>query len=145
MKVSNSPEVIWKALSKFQGQVQSVRKDARNPHFKNTYATLEAVLEAVRGPLEDCGLMIVQTPGWAAEGKVITVTTRLVHVESGEWIETEAGAPVDKAGGHPTGSIISYLRRYSINTILCLVMEDDDGNAASPSNIAASKDKGYTW
>jgi hypothetical protein len=85
--------------------------------------------------------VVVQGPGW--RDGVVTVTTRFLH-SSGEWIETEAGAPVahrfEKVDGTVTdkgpdaqtaGSAISYLRRYSLAAMAGITQEDDDGNAAS--------------
>ena len=39
------------ALVEFQKNAPTIHKDSTNPHFKNRYASLDAIMYAVRGPL----------------------------------------------------------------------------------------------
>ena len=43
-------------LLEFQKQISVIKKDAKNPHFKNTYATLQQVLSEVKPVLNEIGL-----------------------------------------------------------------------------------------
>lgn len=148
MKTSDSIAKISAALAKALPAIQNATKDASNPAYRSTYATLNSVMDAVKPALFDHGIVVVQGPGW--RDGVVTVTTRMLH-ESGEWIETEAGAPVahrfEKVDGVATdkgpdaqmaGSAISYLRRYSLAAMAGITQEDDDGNAASGRRSAPS-------
>lgn len=111
-------------LLMFQGQVGKLNKDRVNPHFKSRYATLSSVWDTVRKPLTDCGLTVKSR---IENGEVIT---ELVHAASGESISSRMAIP----GGNvqQIGSGITYLRRYSLVTMLNLTTEeDDDGNAAA--------------
>jgi hypothetical protein len=141
MRSSDSITKISAALAKALPEIQNATKDAKNPAYRSTYATLNAVMDAVKPALFSHGVVVVQGPGW--RDGIVTVTTRFLH-ESGEWIETEAGAPVahrfEKVDGVVTdkgpdaqtaGSAISYLRRYSLAAMAGITQEDDDGNAAS--------------
>ena len=53
MKINN--ELIT-ALIKAQTEIESVSKDAKNPPFNSGYATLNAVLLAVKEPLHKNGI-----------------------------------------------------------------------------------------
>lgn len=128
MKHSESVTKIAAALLEAQSAIEGVTKTSRNPHFGNTYADLNAFLHAVRQPLADNGITLIQSPGMR-DGWV-TVETLLLH-ESGEWIRGQAGSPLSKADPQGAGSAITYLRRYSLAALLAIPQEDDDGNAAS--------------
>ncbi|WP_308636144.1 ERF family protein [Paenibacillus silvisoli] len=122
------------ALTKFNGEVHQIAKDAKNPHFKNRYATLDNIVEEIRPILQKHGLSVLQIPG--GDGENVIMKTMLLH-ESGEWLESEplVMRPV-KNDPQGVGSCITYARRYSLCSMLSLSTgEDDDGNHASqPQN-----------
>ena len=102
MKTSESIKEIALALHKFHGLMGKVGKDAVNPHFKNRYASLAAHLAAVRGPLADQGISLIQSISTPANGGV-SVTTMLAH-SSGEWISSEVSMPLpDRATARRAG------------------------------------------
>lgn len=129
MKTSETIIKISEALAKFQGALKPALKDAENPHFRSRYADLASIWDAIRGPMSENGLHVLQMVG-TAEGKT-TLTTRVGHV-SGEWIESTWEIPVGKQDPQGYGSAISYARRYAIAACLGVVQDDDDGNAAMP-------------
>ena len=121
---------IAKALVAFNAEVKIIEKDAKNPHFKNDYATLDTIINEVRPILAKHGLVIMQFPG--GDGEKYTLRTMLIH-ESGEWIESEplTMRPV-KNDPQGIGSCTTYARRYSLSAMLSLnTGEDDDGNNAT--------------
>ena len=126
MKKSESITELAKALVKFHSVMGKVSKDAKNPFFKNKYASLSNIIEAVTKPLNDNGLSVLQLP--SIEG----LTTLLLH-ESGEWISSVSGTPSkDVTNPQALGSAITYARRYALGAILSLnIDEDDDGQKAS--------------
>lgn len=126
MNKSESITELSKALVKFHSEMGKVSKDAKNPFYKNKYASLSNIIEAVNKPLNDNGLSIVQMP--CIEG----LTTMLVH-SSGEWISSTSSTPVkDESDPQKLGSAITYARRYALGAILSLnIDEDDDGQKAS--------------
>lgn len=130
MRKSEKYLEVTKALFKVQGAIDSVDKNASNPHFKSTYTDLAGLWKAVKGPLQAAGLLVVQTPGSEPDGTVV-MTTTIIHVESGEWIESELRVKPDRAGPQPMGSVITYLKRYTLQSLLAVPSEDDDGNAAT--------------
>lgn len=129
MKTSESLSKISPALLKAQRAITFASKDAKNPHFKSTYADLPSVIEAIKPALNESGIVFLQTFS-PSEAGFIAVTTRLIH-ESGEWIEDTATVPLPKSDPQGYGSAATYTRRYSLAAITGLYQDDDDGNAAS--------------
>lgn len=131
-KVNKSESIknLAVALTKFNGEVSKIAKDANNPFFKNKYATLDTIIDEIRPILQKNGLSIMQIPG--GDGENVVMKTLLIH-ESGEWIESEPliMKPV-KNDPQAVGSCMTYARRYSLAAFLSLnTGEDDDGNKAS--------------
>ncbi len=131
MKTSDKIDLISAALLAAQREVENAAKDAKNPHFKNSYASLGSVIEATKGPLNKAGIVVLQTLGDG--GDRVCLTTRLLHT-SGQWIEDTASTPIPKFDPQGVGSACTYLRRYSLAAALCITQEDDDGEAARPAN-----------
>ena len=109
-------------------------KDSANPQFakgkdKPTYASLAAVLETVRGPLTDAGIVLYQSAS-ASDGGVM-VRSMLIHAESGESIEEVLPLPVAQQTAQAYGSAITYGRRYLAMAMCGLAPDDDDGNEGS--------------
>lgn len=117
-------KTIYTELLEFQKMGIVLEKDGTNPHFKNSYSSINEVLNKVKKPLNDLGIVIVQTPTLSG------LLTRLIHVESETWIEGTLEF-TQKADAQKIGSNITYNRRYSLITMLGLEDEDDDGNKAS--------------
>jgi len=129
MNTSESIGKIAPALLKAQKAITFAVKDAKNPHFKSTYADLGSVIDACKPALNEAGIAFMQMPAPSETG-TIALTTRLVH-ESGEWIESTATCPLPKNDPQGYGSANTYLRRYALAAAVGLYQDDDDGNAAS--------------
>jgi hypothetical protein len=120
---------LFTALIKAQSQMGSAVKDAKNPHFRSRYASLAAVIDAIIPVLNANGVGVLQLP--SIEGSEVRLTTILMH-SSGQRLSSTVGAPLGKRqDAQSVGSAITYLRRYSLQSIMGLPVEDDDGNAAS--------------
>lgn len=127
MTHSESIANIAKALSLFHIKVETIKKDANNPFFKSTYASLSNILDSIKEPLMESGLSIAQFPH-----KERTLITLLMHGESGEWIESFYEMTPVKDDPQGRGSVLTYQRRYALSAILLLnIDDDDDGNASS--------------
>lgn len=130
MSIEPHATTLYTALLAAQREFNPVVKNKQNPHLKNFYADLGAVLEAVTEPLANHGLLIVQRFGHDQGGPILI--TEIVHAESGQSICSEL--PIvskDPTDPQKLGGAITYARRYSLLAILSLTAEDDDGNAAS--------------
>ena len=131
MRQSETIGKLAEALSKAQGEIEGARMDSSNPFFKSKYADLTSVWEACRKPLTKHGLSIIQSPGYICESpEYISLTTRMCHI-SGEWVEDVIAMKPVKPDPQSVGSLITYMRRYSLQSFVGVAPEDDDGNAAS--------------
>ena len=134
MNQSESIAELSAALSKAQGAMQGAIKDSSNPFFKSSYADLASVWDACRKPLSDNGLSVVQTSDLLPEHPdMVCIETILCHA-SGQWIKGRLAVKPVKSDPQSVGSCITYLRRYSLQSIVGIAPEDDDGNAASGKN-----------
>ena len=128
---SESITEISKALVKFHDEVKQPARSAKNPFLKNKYVPLEELVEAITDVAPKHGLSFVQ---WALndEHGRIGVATMLMH-ESGEFIEFDPifmNAEKDTPQG--AGSLITYLKRYSLSAVFGMTSDlDDDGNESS--------------
>ena len=120
-------EALWKAQQEFP----AIGKDSTNPHFKNKYASLDAIIATVRPILATYGLSLTQNSEATSEGKALNVFTTLVH-QSGASVTACAYVPLAKQDAQGAGGALTYGRRYSLSALLCLATEDDDdGHRAS--------------
>lgn len=140
---------LYTSLAKFNQEVDRIAKDANNPMFRNNYATVDQIITEIRPILAKNGLSIIQIPlnlHLNEGGEWVGVKTILLH-ESGQVLESEPfylkaqAQKIDKTSGtmaitpQSLGSTITYCRRYSLTSFLCLATgQDDDGNAASGHN-----------
>ena len=107
-------------------EIGKISKDSTNPFFKSKYFDINSLLEHVEPILNKHGLFVIQP---IEEDKVVTK------------IIDEKGFGVASAitmsllpDPQKMGSAITYYRRYTLQSLLALQAEDDDGNhAAKPS------------
>jgi len=128
LTISEPANELFAALSKAQGEITAASKDANNPFFKSKYADLASVWDACRAPLSKNGICVVQIP--SADGQLVTVTTILGHA-SGQKIVGELSGSAKAADPQSVGSVVTYLRRYSLSAMVSVAPEDDDGNAGT--------------
>jgi hypothetical protein len=119
-------KTLEECLMQFQTEIGIIKKDSKNPHFKNTYASLTQILSEVKPVLTKCGLVLLQPID------VNGVTTKLLMVGGSEtdFIESFIPLPVGLAP-QPLGSAITYYRRYTLSSLLALEIDDDDATMAS--------------
>ncbi len=112
---------LFKALAKAQGQMTDVEATVDGAWGK--YAPLSQYLEALRKPLSENGLAVFQTTKQNSEG--IELTTTLAH-ESGQWVSSDMAIAPEKGGPQGIGSVLTYMRRYSLAAITGMGSVDDD-------------------
>jgi hypothetical protein len=115
---------IYQKLHEAKLEIGKVAKNAKNPHFKNTYADLNALIEAVEPILLEKGLVLLQP---IKEGKVFTVITDITNSYS---VESYIDLPIN-LNPQQLGSAVTYFRRYTLQSLLSLQAVDDDGQQAS--------------
>jgi len=120
---------IATALVKAQSEMTTPKKGNVNPFFKNKYADLNSILEAVLPAFNNNGISILQ-PTVNIDGKNF-VKTVLLH-ESGEFLESFTEIIYNKSNdAQAQGSGITYARRYGLQSFVNVGADDDDGNKAS--------------
>ena len=115
---------IYQKLYEAKQEIGKVAKNAKNPHFKNTYADLNALIDAVEPILLEKGLLLLQP---IKDGKVFTVIT---NVEDATFVESGIDLP-NGISPQQMGSAITYYRRYTLSSLMTLQAIDDDGQQAS--------------
>ena len=135
MERSESLVELTKALSKFQGEITSVKKTAVNPFFKSKYADLDAVWEMCRKPLSSNGFALVQMPV-ELEGKLY-LETLLIHT-SGEYIKGYLALNPKAMDPQAVGSAITYARRYAMSAMLGVSADEDDDAEKATARGAVS-------
>lgn len=115
-------------LFEIRKEIKPIKKTEENPYFKSKYFDINSLVEVVM-PLLQKKNILLQQPLIVIDGKT-AVKTSLWDTESDDAIESVALLP-DGLDAQKIGSAITYLRRYSIQSLLCLEAEDDDGNVAS--------------
>jgi len=122
------------SLAEAQAELKNAPLDKVNPHFKSKYASLASVRDAVIPVLSQHGVACNQMVK-GIEGAWVVVT-RLSKgdqsIEDATPILFDANA---KNSAQSFGSALTYARRYSLSSIVCISAdEDDDGNAASKAS-----------
>lgn len=127
MNKSDSIKELAIALNKAQAEFSPAPMNSTNPHLRNKYADLGSIIESTKPVLAKHGLSVSQMVSGVANE--IGITTLLMHV-SGEWLESSVLMPIIEQKGinnaQVAGSIVSYLRRYSLAAALGVYSGDDD-------------------
>lgn len=129
--IQHSPTIaaIAAAILQFQGALKGVKRDSNNPFFKSKYADLEQVVETAKPHLQEAGLAFLQSPG-AIQNDCLSMSTMLMHADSGEWIIGTGEIPLGKKDPQGAGSAQTYAQRYHLMAMLGLPPVDDDGESA---------------
>lgn len=130
-----SEKTLTAALAAAQAEMQNATLNRVNSHFKNKYADLAAIREAVIPVLAKHGIAVTQTTD-LRDGTLLLVTTLHFGAE-----RIDSILPVPNNGNmQQFGSALTYARRYSLAAMAGVsAEEDDDGNAAAvmPKRAAA--------
>lgn len=116
------------ALFNAQESMGELIKGKKNEFFKTSYADLNSVLNVIEEPLHDNNLLITQIME-IDENNAQILKTRLMH-KNGEFLDSKMILPKE-SNPQKLGSLITYLRRYSLMSLLKLSAVDDDGNLCS--------------
>lgn len=156
MNFSPNNTNVAKAYVQARKAIKNIVKDKRNEQFRNSYVTLDNILEAVVPILleNDCVLM-QELLGDAEKDNSVGVKTTILH-SSGEWITCDEPlwfiASWDSKGPNKAqvvGIWITYLRRYAVAAFLGIPSDEDtDGNAtsqATQNKQATGQNKGTTY
>jgi hypothetical protein len=135
---------LAQALLEAQKQITHAVKDGENPHYKNPYATLESVIEAVKKPLNEKGITFLQVP-YHVPGYQCVETVFILAENGAVFRAGKTSVACKDQTPQSYGSSLTYARRYSLGTSCVLKTEkDDDANKAQSSNNTTKppEDKG---
>jgi len=128
------PATLYAGLAHFQANVPAIKKanEAGSGNFTYKYGSLPDIMETIKPHMAAAGLGFTQ-PIILKEGKEV-INTIVFHVEDEDRIESTIELPAIEFKGmnvvQSKGSIITYLRRYSLMSILGIVAEEDDNDGA---------------
>jgi hypothetical protein len=126
-------KTIYSRLLEAKSEIGKVTKNAKNPHFKNNYADINAIIETVEPVLIKHGLVLVQP---IESGSVVT---RIIDAATGEVLESSM--PLSPtANPQQMGSQITYYRRYTLQSLLSLQAEDEDANIVTMPKAKPAKE-----
>lgn len=120
---------FFQDYTKLTASIKALAKDENNPFFKSKFISLSSILEEAKRVCLENNFIFLQTPTMK-DGKEILIT-ELRHI-AGEKISCEMPL-VRKEQDDPQklGASLTYMRRYSLTSILGIQEADDDGNMAS--------------
>lgn len=144
-------QYILAAIHRCILKIGKVKKEAKNPRFDSTYATLEQVLDFVTPHLFEEGLVMSQSPGYNGVDKAVTMVLSFIDVEGNSLNYCTSAVPVGKiypkgaepqeANAQTAIAAQTYLARTQIAHVFRLNLTDDDGNESTgwtPRNEPAS-------
>lgn len=134
MKTSETINELAKALAAAQGEMKNATLNRVNPHFKNRYADLAAIRDAVVPAMSKHGLAVTQTTDLTDAGFLLT--TRVSHL-SGQWMESVYPLAVNP-NPQAMGSQLTYARRYSLSAIAGISADEDDDAEIATANKPAN-------
>ena len=135
-------------LLAIQGEVAPVVKDSDNPFYKSKYFDINKLIEVVKPVLTKYGVVLMQPLSHIMIGDkaIPAITTTLLDADSGEKITSTT--PITEVNdAQKMGASVTYWRRYSLQSILSLQGEDDDGNSLvkKPKNTSSSTKSKVQW
>jgi hypothetical protein len=126
-KQEETVEVVLTFLQKLHNAKQSIKKvakNAKNPHFKNNYADINALIEEVEPILLENRLLLLQP---IEDGYVYT---KIICIDSNDRTISCMKLP-EIQDPQKIGSAVTYYRRYTLQSLLSLQAIDDDANLSS--------------
>ena len=140
MRHSESIGELVAALAKAQAEFGPAFKETDNPAFgaRGRYADLASIISAIRAALNKHGIFVSQINGSDLERQTASVETILFCGEqwiSSEVVEAPAIGRGEKFDIQSIGACWTYLRRYTLQSLLGVAAEeDDDGNSLQNEN-----------
>jgi len=111
-----------------QEEIGAIKRDSTNPFFKSKYFDINAVLAEVKPILNKHGLILMQSLTTHETGR-IALKTSIMDADGVDAIIETCVLPEGKTA-QETGSVITYYRRYALQSMLALEATDDDANSA---------------
>jgi len=114
---------IYKKLYKVQSEIGVISKDVTNPFYKSKYFDINSLIGQLQPLLKKHGLLLLQP---IEDQKVKSI---IFEIDGDGYVESSINL-TDIPDPQKLGSAITYFRRYTLQSLLALQAEDDDGNKA---------------
>lgn len=114
---------INQKLFELQNEIGSISKDEKNPFYDSQYFDINKLIKELKPLLKKYNLLLQQP---IQENEVIS---KLICLDNGDSRHSSLRLPeVTIQEPQKIGSCITYYRRYTLQSLLALEAEDDDGN-----------------
>lgn len=115
---------INEKLFALQQEIGAISKDANNPFYKSKYFDINSLLKQLQPLLKKHKLLLIQPI------EEDMVYSKILCIEGTGGVISGLKLP-ELNDPQKMGSCITYYRRYTLQSLLALQAEDDDGNVAS--------------
>jgi hypothetical protein len=141
MQQSEETSDLFAAMAKAQAEIKNPGKNTKNTYYKNEYADLTSVLNAIRPVAAAHGLSFIQSVDMVDER--VTIQSQVSHA-SGQWIRCSAMVPLPQQSKNvpqDIGIISTYIRRYQAQSMFCINAEEDtDAQTLSERQVSLDLD-----
>ena len=120
-------------ILKIQSEIGVLVKTETNPFFKSKYMDINGLLEQLLPLLEKYKIMVAQPLSFIGERPALR--TIVIDTESGKDLFIGEVPLPDLQDPQKMGSVITYYRRYALQSLFLLRAEDDDANSGSGKKI----------
>ena len=117
-----------KKLLEVQKKIGAISKDSTNPFFKSQYFDINKLIEVLKPVLNEAGLVVMQ-PLDQIEGKAALRTLVVDATDGKTLLDYSTVLPVNP-DPQKMGAIITYFRRYALQSLFLLQAQDDDAESA---------------
>tara|TARA_R110000824_G_scaffold49549_4_gene139126 strand:- start:4934 stop:5467 length:534 start_codon:yes stop_codon:yes gene_type:complete len=128
-------ESIFKKIQKVKKEIGAIPKNSKNPFYKDSsYFDINQLIDFVEPVLEKHGLLLLQPIEAIYENNSEWVVTKIICLDTDKSLESRLKLS-NETNPQKRGSEITYYRRYTLQSLLALKAEDDDGNKSIPNKI----------
>ena len=114
---------MYNKLYKLQLEIGIISKDVTNPFYKSKYFDINSLIGQLHPLLKKHGLLLLQP---ILDNKVYSI---IREINGSGYVDSYINLP-EISDPQKLGSAITYFRRYTLQSLLALQAEDDDGNKA---------------
>ena len=133
---------LAKALLAARKEMGKLINNAKNPHYRSNYATLDEVIRVAQEPLANAGICVLESTAVISENNMTVQKLELREVESGD--SHQSTLPLickDPSNPQQLKSAQTYARRMLWTAAAGLApVDDDDGNSASQGASKPAQD-----
>jgi hypothetical protein len=126
-------KTLFKALADFQNEVPTIHEETKG--FNYTYSNLNSIFKIIKPLLKKHDLGFYQI----LDGR--NLVTTIFHIKSGEHAEIPNVSLKGMNDYQTLGSGVTYLRRYSLSSMLGLITDKDVDACGTQENKQPTKRK----